>query len=678
LITLKDIRLNNSQNKTFLSFDGQLEFKENTVYFIIGLSGIGKTSLIEFLTAPFTDDPIKNGNIILSPDIGLQSFVGGKKLTNLPVKNSHNLYFREYVNFIRKSVALIPQKTDSFHPSIPIVDQMYENYKTACFHVKKSDWEHKKDFSEFLEKYGTCAGWDKISVDPAWLKKPTLKSKVKQILTKETKDINVLKVEDKKNYIENSSNNSYEIVNLSREKVFEGEFSTGQLQRILILLGLMRFHASEHPILIGDEFLVNFTYPEANKVLENILTFFKDDERKSKIGIFILHDLSFDALRTIQEKDLSVRLIALEKDEKHHSSNSGYSSRCKQRRLKTETPDMQKLVAHEMALVDFFKGNWKDEYEKEVFEKFKVSYEALPIKNCTIDTKQVEDITPHRIFFDTSRPNKDVYNNIDLVIGIKRFVVLTGFSGCGKTTLCNQYLKECEIKDKKSIRYFPSRSMSFLSEDSQISIKQDLSIMYDFYNEITSLNDCTDEIKKMLENVCFYDTMQTISDDILKEFFGKKIYDLSGGQQQRYWLLRILFDFWKDKEDYIQPDLLILDESIASLDCITKDKIIALLLEQVLSNRGMSVLFVSHDLRDISVIYKTILANVGEDNIHQYFEHYEMFHKGLYKVLTPFPEYKENFKDRKANRYLSVKDNTELLLRFDATTASGIMNGGRK
>ena len=130
-ITLKDIRLNNAKNKTYLAFDGLIEFKENTVYFIIGLSGIGKTSLVDFLTAPFTDDPIKNGSIHLSSDIALKSIGEGKPITDLRVKNSFNLYSRQYVDFIRKSVALIPQKTDSFHPSKPIVKQMYEYYKMA-------------------------------------------------------------------------------------------------------------------------------------------------------------------------------------------------------------------------------------------------------------------------------------------------------------------------------------------------------------------------------------------------------------------------------------------------------------------------------------------------------------------------------------------------------------------
>jgi ABC-type glutathione transport system ATPase component len=155
----------------------------------------------------------------------------------------------------------------------------------------------------------------------------------------------------------------------------------------------------------------------------------------------------------------------------------------------------------------------------------------------------------------------------------------------------------------------------------------------------------------------------------VKLFFGnalgKKIYDLSGGELQRYWLVRILFDY-NGNDDYVNPELLILDESIASLDCITKNKIIALLLQEVLSEKEMTVLFVSHDLRDIGVIYKTLLENIRGKNIDDIFEHYEMFHKKsddkkedqeyLWRVITPFPEYCINLENNKPNIYESLND----------------------
>jgi hypothetical protein len=80
----------------------------------------------------------------------------------------------------------------------------------------------------------------------------------------------------------------------------------------------------------------------------------------------------------------------------------------------------------------------------------------------------------------------------------------------------------------------------------------------------------------------------------------------------------------------------------------------------------MTILFVSHDLRDIGVIYKTILENAKGKNINDVFEHYEIFHKKsedknenqeyLWRVKTPFPEYCINLENNKPNIYESLNN----------------------
>lgn len=636
MITIKNMRLNDARNKTFLTFDDEITFQEDTIYFIIGRSGIGKTSLVDFLVAPFTDDPIKNGEIILSGDSGLKTFKIGKTSPDkqcLKIKNSFNINSWQYINFIKKSVAFIPQKTDSFHPSIPVRKQMYKYYKMALPKGKKAD---PSEFNRLLEKLSPYAGWDKVSAD--------------------TTDNETLLLNDTKTY--ENADNPTEIFNIidkqNDEKIYEDKLSTGQLQRILILMGLLRFHVSEHPILIGDEFLVNFTYSEANEVLKDIITLFLKEKKKHKIAAFILHDLSFDFLKILPSK-FPVKLIAIEKDEAYQNS----------RRLNTEAKDAQKIKAYEMPLADFFSKNWADAAQESVFAKFQKSYNAQTIPNdeCKIDIAITDEPLPYKIDIDKSRPIPNVYNNINLELRKNRFIVLTGFSGCGKSTLCNQYVIEC-VKDKKTFRYFPSKSLSYLSADSQITIRQDLMLIYNYYNNIHSLDECKPQIKEIIKKVNFYEGEKEINDDVFDDFLSKKIYDLSGGQQQRYWLGRILFDYDRPEQVFREPELLILDESISSLDCITKDRIIALLLGEVFSKRGLTVLFVSHDIRDISVIYKTILGNIGTQNTEKIFEHYEMFNKSIYRVKTPFPDYRDNFTAHRPNCYESLTDERILNLRL--------------
>jgi ABC-type glutathione transport system ATPase component len=641
MIKIKDIQLHNSRNKLFLTFDGEVSFLEDTIYFIIGKSGVGKTSLVDFMTAPFTDDPIKKGEIILSGDVGVKTLQTGKKDSKeqrLEIKNSFNINSRQYINFIRKSVALIPQKTDSFQPAVPVRKQMYMYYKMALPKGEKPD---QAEFNRLLEKLSPYAGWDKITVNP--------------------KDGKTLLLNDCKMY--ENMDNPGEFINIinkhNEEKTYEDKFSTGQLQRILILMALLRFHVSGYPVLIGDEFLVNFTYSEANDVLRDIITFFLGEKKKHKIAIFILHDLSFDFLKTLPA-EFPVKLIAVEKDEAYQN----------QPRLKTETSDAQKITVHEMELSDFFNKKWANPDQEAVFGKFQKSYDAQPIQKneCNINIKITDKPFRYKIDIEESRPVQNIYRNINLELKKNRFIILTGFSGCGKTILCNQYIREC-IKDKQSFRYFPSKSLSCLSADSQITIRQDLLLVYKYYNHVKSLDECKPMIKRMIKKINFYDDRfyddkNEISDDIFEEFLNKKIYDLSGGQLQRYWLGRILFDYRREDEIFREPELLILDESIASLDCITKDRIIALLLREIFSKWGLTILFISHDLRDISVIYKTLFDNMEPQNIDKVFEHYEMFNHGLYRVRTPFPEYRDNLKTRKPNCYESLIDGSRLNLRF--------------
>jgi ABC-type glutathione transport system ATPase component len=292
MLSLSNIRLNNAKNKTFLIFDDMITFENNTINFIIGRSGVGKTSLIDFLSAPFTDDPIKNGVIRYPGSVG-----------PVTVINSSSASRKKYINFIKSSVAYIPQKTDSFHPAIPIRKQVYDYYKTILPDGKKPD---KEEFADCLKKVSKYAGWDEVILDP------------------QSKDGLILF--DKKEYIDENGR-SYCIVDTqkpgpdtnacgNRITVYEDKISTGQKQRLFILMGLMQFYFAENPVLLADEFLVNFTYHEADRVLENIIGFFNEAPKQNKTAVFILHDLSFNFLRNLPQM-ANIRLFAVEKAENY-------------------------------------------------------------------------------------------------------------------------------------------------------------------------------------------------------------------------------------------------------------------------------------------------------------------------------------------------------------------------
>jgi ABC-type glutathione transport system ATPase component len=613
MISLNNIRLNNTKNKTFLIFDDMITFENNTINFIIGRSGVGKTSLIDFLSAPFTDDPIKNG-VIRYPG----------SVDAVTVINSSSASRKKYINFIKKSVAYIPQKTDSFHPARPIRKQIYDYYKTILPGGKKPDEE---EFAECLKTLSKCAGWNEVMVDP------------------QSKDGLILV--DKKKYIDENGGTHWIVdtqkqgldINAwgNRVTVYEDKISTGQKQRLFILMGLMQFSLAENPVLFADEFLVNFTYPEANRVLENIIKFFNDAPQQSKTAVFILHDLSFDFLKNLPQS-ANIKLFVAEKAENYIPNP------------KTETEDVQYLKVYKTTLFDFFYNSTKE--GKEVFGKFFKSYEPEALEDTAgIDIKKSEGVITS-FHLDHSVPVEGIYNDIDFTLKKGRFITLTGFSGCGKSTFCNQFLAQ-KIPNKKAFRYLPSQMLSSLSGNSQITVTQDLLSIYRYYNNLDNLHECLDGLVKLFCDVELIDKRPSKEKQAaaLDKIFSKKIFTFSGGQLQRYWFVRLLLDYNLKAED---TEFLVLDESIASLDCITKNMIIRMLLKDVLSERGMTVLLISHDLRDLNVIYKTLKKALGNNSarMEQVFEQYEMFDQGIYRVKTPFPEYCMNLKKKEANEYI--------------------------
>ena len=675
MITIKNIRLNDAKNKTFIEFEDSISFRDNSIYFIIGRSGVGKTSLVDFLTAPFTDDPIKNGEIELSPELTLELNESNEIITNLTIRNSFNRYSKKYVNFIRKSVAYIPQKTDSLHPSIPVVDQMYKYYQMALPEGKKPN---ENEFNNLLAKLSLVAGWKSITRCP--------------------QNERCLRVIDEEDYIDENTNkpfmgkikNNRNANNEGIQKTYESEFSSGQLQRLLILMGLIQFHISDHPILVGDEFLVNFSYLKSNIVLENVIKYFFDEQKKFKTAIFILHDLSFDFLKNKFLKKIppgfSAKIIGIEdigvnkKNIILEKMNINPLSHWLKKKIaefkETESKYCQKLIKHEINVAEFFEKKWNNNPGEEFFKEFHDSYEirALTSDECKLSIQYSDE--EYRFKIDINEddcPYNDIRvfdKKINLSLKKNRVIVLTGFSGCGKSTLCKVYVEK-NIKEKKTVRFFPDKPLSSLSEDSQVSIREDLEIMYNYYNKIENLKNesLKSNIKELLESVRFYRETDEIDAD---EFLSRKIYDLSGGQQQRYWLARLLFDYDKASDGvFVQPELFILDESIASLDCITKNSIISYLLQKVFSGKGATLLLISHDLRDIGVIYETLLEEAGEENIDKVFEHYEMLDGNLFGVKENFTDYRNNLISEKGNNYLAIPPSEKnLFLRANKATRS--------
>ena len=178
---------------------------------------------------------------------------------------------------------------------------------------------------------------------------------------------------------------------------------------------------------------------------------------------------------------------------------------------------------------------------------------------------------------------------LSLCIDEGQMLSLVGESGCGKTTLCNilnlclkNYTGHAEfwgtelnkITDKKD--YYTKVQYIFQDPKSAVSPYQKLS----YFMAAPLIN---------LKGLNKFDAFKLISRQLPKiglhpDILNKHSNEVSLGQLQRLCLLKSLI---------IKPNLLLCDEITASLDPLSARECLKLIKEY--QNKGMSVLFITHD-----------------------------------------------------------------------------------
>lgn len=213
---------------------------------------------------------------------------------------------------------------------------------------------------------------------------------------------------------------------------------------------------------------------------------------------------------------------------------------------------------------------------------------------------QVNDL--HVAFPDKTGQLEQAVNGISFTVGDGEIVGIVGESGSGKTqtALALAGLSPRRARLSGSIR-LDGRELMGLSRD-EIRSVQGKDIAMVFQEPMTSL-DPTMRIGRQVEEVLEIHTkldksarrdlaLQALRDVELRDVetvYRKYPHELSGGQRQRVMIAGAIIG---------APKLLIADEPTTALDVTIQAEILKL-LSKLNREKGMAILFISHDLRVI-------------------------------------------------------------------------------
>lgn len=175
---------------------------------------------------------------------------------------------------------------------------------------------------------------------------------------------------------------------------------------------------------------------------------------------------------------------------------------------------------------------------------------------------------------------KILFNNYNLEIPDKGFVIINGASGCGKTTLLNMigglekpdsgkiWVNGLDITVPMSKKQYYKETVGFLFQNFALlenkTVRQNLTMIHK-----ANRTDCTIE--------------QAIKSVGLENELDKKVYKLSGGEQQRVALARLMIK---------KCSVILADEPTGSLD-EANSKMVMRILHQ-LNEMGKIVIIVTH------------------------------------------------------------------------------------
>lgn len=239
------------------------------------------------------------------------------------------------------------------------------------------------------------------------------------------------------------------------------------------------------------------------------------------------------------------------------------------------------------------------------------------------------------VFFKYPTRNTFAIKNINIHIKKGEFVVLTGSSGCGKTTLL-KCLNGMIPNESSGELYGEIIINNLCTKKHDIKdLAQQVGLVFQNPDEQIFSTRVMDEVAFGLENLCF--PVEVIKERVvwalekvgMIDYIDSTTNALSGGQKQRIALASVLA---------LKPEILVLDEPISQLDPKGAKEVLGVIKK--LSEEGMTIVLVEHRLHEvISWANRIIVMNDGKIEldkptfeIENYFDVFEKL--GLRKPIN--------------------------------------------
>ena len=176
---------------------------------------------------------------------------------------------------------------------------------------------------------------------------------------------------------------------------------------------------------------------------------------------------------------------------------------------------------------------------------------------------------------------------------------LVGESGCGKSTTGRTIIKLYEPTEGQII--FKGQDISKLKKSEMLPFRKNMQMIFqDPYASLNTRMTVGDiiaeplEIHGMATKAEMKDKVQQLLNDVglNPDHAARYPHEFSGGQRQRIGIARALA---------VEPDFIICDEPISALDVSIQAQVVNM-LEDLQKNRGLTYLFIAHDLSMVKYI----------------------------------------------------------------------------